>query len=62
MEDITYPPWVIHNVDNLQKVLDMESWKVLKKKVPYFKIVKTPGVGNYRLPSEFGYYENAKKN
>jgi len=23
--------------------------------------IKVPGVGNYRLPSEFGYYENAKK-
>lgn len=23
--------------------------------------MKVPGVGDYRLPSEFGYYENAKK-
>jgi len=23
--------------------------------------IKVPGVGEYRLPSEFGYYENAKK-
>ena len=26
-----------------------------------FKIVKVPGVGDYRLPSEFGYYEAARK-
>ena len=24
-------------------------------------LVKVPGVGNYRLPSDFGYYESAKK-
>ena len=24
-------------------------------------LVKVPGVGNYILPSEFGYYENARK-
>ena len=24
-------------------------------------LVKVPGVGSYRLPSEFGYYESAKK-
>jgi len=23
--------------------------------------VKVPGVGEYRLPSEFGYYESARK-
>ena len=27
----------------------------------YLIKVKVPGVGNYRLPSEFGYYENARK-
>ena len=26
-----------------------------------FKLEKTPGPGNYRLPSEFGYYESSKK-
>lgn len=35
----------------------MES---LKEKGNYWLIlVKTPGVGSYRLPSEFGYYESA---
>ena len=24
-------------------------------------LVKVPGVGNYRMPSEFGYYESSKK-
>jgi hypothetical protein len=26
-----------------------------------FKTTATPGPGNYRLPSDFGYYESAKK-
>jgi hypothetical protein len=26
------------------------------------KDLDTPGPGSYRLPSEFGYYENRKKN
>jgi hypothetical protein len=37
----------------------MELWKVSKKKVFYLLLVKVPGVGEYKLPSEFGYYEAA---
>jgi hypothetical protein len=32
----------------------------LKEKGKYIIKVLTPGVGSYRLPSEFGYYENKK--
>jgi len=42
-------------------MLDMELWKDYLKEVIFFILVKVPGVGNYRLPSEFGYYEKAKK-
>ena len=37
----------------------MEGLK--EKRFLLFILVKVPGVGNYRLPSEFGYYEQAKK-
>jgi hypothetical protein len=33
----------------------------LKEKCNIINLVKVPGVGNYRLPSDFGYYEAAKK-
>jgi hypothetical protein len=39
----------------------MELWHLLKKEVYILILVKIPGVGAYRLPSEFGYYEAAKK-
>ena len=37
----------------------MEGLK--EKGLVYVYLVKTPGVGEYRLPSEFGFYETAKK-
>lgn len=36
----------------------MES---IKEQSNFFILVKTPGVGNYKLPSEFGQYESSKK-
>jgi hypothetical protein len=36
----------------------MES---LKEKSIFLIQVKTPGVGSYLMPSEFGIYESAKK-
>ena len=42
-------------------IRDMELWKVLKNKVINNILVKTPGVGSYLMPSEFGIYESAKK-
>ena len=35
--------------------------KGYKKNVKYINLVKIPGVGEYRIPSDFGYYESAKK-
>ena len=36
-------------------------WSILKNKVYLLILVKTPGVGSYLMPSEFGIYESVKK-
>jgi hypothetical protein len=33
----------------------------LKEKSKILNLVKVPGVGQYRMPSDFGHYESAKK-
>ena len=33
----------------------------LKEKSKIFIKVKVPGVGQYRMPSDFGHYESSKK-
>lgn len=53
MENTFYREWKVQKQELLEKVF--EKVLIIDAKVTY-RLNKAPGPGNYRLPSDFGYY------